>query len=91
MPKFEKIEYQPIPVSDLLVEMKNLSELMIDLAYSAALFNDKELAEDVIELESRIDTLAYLLDMEIMIAAKILMMNQPPFFLSVLPRKKPSW
>ena len=70
MPQFEKIEYQPIPVSDLLVEMKNLSELMIDLAYSAALFNDKELAEDVIELESRIDTLAYLLDMEIMIAAR---------------------
>ncbi len=70
MPQFEKIQYKPIPVSDLLVEMKNLSELMIDLAYSAALFNDKELAEDVIELESRIDTLAYLLDMEIMIAAR---------------------
>jgi uncharacterized protein with PhoU and TrkA domain len=70
MPQFEKIKYKPIPVSDLLVEMKNLSELMIDLAYSAALFNDKELAEDVIELESRIDTLAYLLDMEIMIAAR---------------------
>ena len=70
MPHFEKIEYKPIPVSDLLVEMKNLCELMIDLAYSAALFNDKELAEDVIELESRIDTLAYLLDMEIMIAAR---------------------
>jgi uncharacterized protein with PhoU and TrkA domain len=70
MPQFEKIEYKPIPVSELLVEMKNLSELMIDLAYSAALFNDKELAEDVIELESRIDTLSYLLDMEIMIAAR---------------------
>ncbi len=70
MPQFEKIEYKPIPVSNLLVEMKNLSELMIDLAYSAALFNDKELAEDVIELESRIDTLAYLLDLEIMIAAR---------------------
>lgn len=70
MPQFEKIEYKPIPASDLLIEMKNLSELMIDLAYSAALFNDKELAEDVIELESRIDTFAYLLDMEIMIAAR---------------------
>lgn len=70
MPQFEKIEYKPIPASELLIEMKNLSELMIDLAYSAALFNDKELAEDVIELESRIDTFAYLLDMEIMIAAR---------------------
>lgn len=70
MPQFEKIEYKPIPVSALLLEMKNLSELMIDLAYSAALFNDKELAEDVLELEARIDTLTYLLDIEIMIAAR---------------------
>jgi uncharacterized protein with PhoU and TrkA domain len=70
MPHLEKIEYKPIPVRELLLEMKNLSELMIDLAYSAALFNDKELAEDVLELESRVDTLAYLLDMEIMIAAR---------------------
>jgi uncharacterized protein with PhoU and TrkA domain len=70
MPRFEKIEYKPIPVRELLVEMKNLSELMIDLAYSAALFNDKELAEDVLTLERRIDYLAYLLDMEIMVAAR---------------------
>ena len=34
------------------------------------MFNDKELAEDVLELEARIDTLTYLLDMEIMIAAR---------------------
>lgn len=70
MPHFEKIEYQPIPVRQLLLEMKNLSELMIDLAYSSALFNDKELAEDVLELERRVDNLAYLLDMTIMIAAR---------------------
>ena len=70
MPRFERIEYKPIPVRELLVEMKNLSELMIDLAYSAALFNDKELAEDVLTLELRIDYLAYLLDMEIMVAAR---------------------
>ena len=70
LPHFEKIEYKPIPVRELLLEMKNLSELMIDLAYSAALYNDKDLAEDVIALESRVDTLAYLLDMEIMVAAR---------------------
>jgi len=70
MPRFEKIKFKPIPVSELLIEMKNLSELMIHLAYSAALFNDKELAEDVIELEARVDTLAYLLDMQIMVAAR---------------------
>lgn len=67
---FEKIEYKPIPARELLREMKDLSELMIDLAYSAALFNDKELAEDVLELEKRIDTLAYHLEMITMIAAR---------------------
>ncbi|HUJ84499.1 MAG TPA: TrkA C-terminal domain-containing protein [Candidatus Acidoferrales bacterium] len=70
MPKFERIEYKPIPVRELLLEMKNLSELMIDLAYSAALYNDKDLAEDVLALESRVDTLGYLLEMEIMVASR---------------------
>lgn len=68
--RFEKIEYKPIPARELLLEMKNLSELMIDLAYSAALFADQELAEDVLELEKHVDTLSYLLDMSIMLAAR---------------------
>jgi uncharacterized protein with PhoU and TrkA domain len=70
MDELEKIEYKPISVRDLLVEMKNLSELMLDLAYSSALFNSKDLAEDVLELERRVDTLAYLLKMNTMIAAR---------------------
>ncbi len=43
---------------------------MIDLAYSSALYNDKDLAEDVLALERRVDTLGYLLEIEIMIAAR---------------------
>jgi uncharacterized protein with PhoU and TrkA domain len=70
MPALEKVKYKAVPVRKLFLEMKNLSELMIDLAYSAALFNDRELAEDVLELENRVDTLGYLLEMTIMIAAR---------------------
>jgi len=70
MVKLEKIEYKAIPVRDLLVEIKNLSELMIDLAYSAVLFDSRELAEEVLELEESVDTLAYILDMNVMIAAR---------------------
>ncbi len=70
MVKLEKIEYKPIPVRDLLVEIKDLSELMIDLAYSSALFDSKELAEEVLALEQSVDTLAYLIDMNVMIAAR---------------------
>ncbi len=43
---------------------------MIDLAYSAALFNNRELAEEVLELEKRVDYLAYILDMNTMLAAR---------------------
>jgi uncharacterized protein with PhoU and TrkA domain len=70
MPTLEKVKYRSVPVRDLFLEMKNLSELMIDLAYSAALFNDRELAEEVMELENRVDTLDYLLEMTLMIAAR---------------------
>jgi uncharacterized protein with PhoU and TrkA domain len=70
MALLDKIEYKPISVRDLLVEMKDLSELMIDLAYSAAIFNSRPLAEEVIEMEKRVDSLAYLLDMSAMIAVR---------------------
>ena len=70
MPRFEKVAYKPVPVRELLAEMKNLSELMIDLAYSSALFNDKELAEDVLALEAHIDNLSYLLGIEVMVASR---------------------
>ena len=70
MVKLGKIKYKPVPVRDLLIEIKDLSELMIDLAYSAALFDSKALAEEVLELEERVDTLAYLLDMNVMIAVR---------------------
>lgn len=70
MVRLEKIEYKPRPVRDLLIEIKDLSELMIDLAYSAALFHSHELAEEVLELENRVDTLIYILGMNAMLAAR---------------------
>ena len=65
-----EVEYQPIPVRDLLVEMKDISELMIDLAYSAVMFNDRELAEEVMEMEERVDYLGYLLLMNASLAVR---------------------
>jgi uncharacterized protein with PhoU and TrkA domain len=70
MVRVEKVKYKPVGVRELLIEMKDLSELMIDLAYSAALFDSPALAEEVMEMESRIDTLTYLLNMNVMVAAR---------------------
>ena len=69
MTKPEKITYQPIPVRDALTEMKDLSEVMIDLAYSATLFHDPDLAQQVLALERRIDDLTYILNMNLMLAS----------------------
>ncbi len=40
---------------DVLVEMKNVSEVAVGLAYSALLFNDQSLAAEVSALEDRLD------------------------------------
>ncbi|MFX1577368.1 MAG: potassium channel family protein [Promethearchaeota archaeon] len=68
--ELHEVEYQPIPVRDLLVEMKDLSELMIDLAYSAVMFNDKDLADEVMDMEERVDYLGYLLLMNASLAVR---------------------
>jgi len=46
---------QPRNVKELLVEAKDVSELMIDLAYAAVFFKDEDLAEEVEVLEDRLD------------------------------------
>ncbi|MBD3206442.1 potassium channel protein [Candidatus Bathyarchaeota archaeon] len=70
MNKVRKTEYRAVPVRETLIQMKDISELMLDLAYSAALFDNEDLAEEVMELETKIDDLVYLLNMNLMLAAR---------------------
>lgn len=42
-------------IEETLLEMKDTSELMIDLAYSALLYDNEEIARQVVDLEARID------------------------------------
>jgi uncharacterized protein with PhoU and TrkA domain len=46
-------DHEPNTVKDLLVELKDSSELMVDLAYAAVFFNEEKLAEEVIRLDDR--------------------------------------
>jgi len=46
---------QPNSVKDLLVEAKDASELMVDLAYAAVFFDDEKLAQEVERLEERMN------------------------------------
>lgn len=42
-------------IISMIAELKDLSELMISLAYSAFLYNDKAIAQEIMELEEYID------------------------------------
>jgi uncharacterized protein with PhoU and TrkA domain len=48
-------ETEPNNVKDLLVELKDASELMVDLAYAAVFFNEEKLAEEVGRLDERMN------------------------------------
>lgn len=57
-------------VKDILVEMKDTSELMVDLAYSSLLTNSKAIAEEVVGLERRMDNLQYEIESMLLLAAR---------------------
>lgn len=48
-------ENEPRNVKDLLIEAKDASELMVDLAYAAVFFNEQDLADEVEKLEQSMD------------------------------------
>jgi len=68
--EFTEIEYEPTSVKELLTEMKDISELIIDLAYSAVLFNNEDISEEVKYLDVRMDKLNYEIRMTAMMAAR---------------------
>ncbi|RLI08734.1 potassium channel protein [Candidatus Bathyarchaeota archaeon] len=62
--------FRPAPVRELLVDLKDLSELAIDLAYSSYLFHSPDLAREVLELEEHVEDLLLSLEVSLMLAAR---------------------
>jgi uncharacterized protein with PhoU and TrkA domain len=55
---------------DLLIEMKNLSEVAVGLAYSALLYYDAGLAREVVAIEDEMDEMRYRLERWVLLAAR---------------------
>jgi len=64
------IEYEPVSVKDVLVEMKDTAELLIDLSFSAVLHRNEGLAREVLRLEDRMDLLEVRARMSLLMAAR---------------------
>lgn len=55
---------------EVLVEMKDLSSSMLDLAYSAVLYSNPEIAKEVFRLEEMMHSLLYRLRIAVMLGAR---------------------
>ncbi len=64
------MDEEPKNVKELLVELKDASELMVDLAYAAVFFNEEKLAREVERLEARMTDHLRRLRMMAMLAAR---------------------
>jgi uncharacterized protein with PhoU and TrkA domain len=64
------MDEQPRNVKELLVELKDASELMVDLAYAAVFFNEEKLAQEVERLEQRMSDHLRRLRIMAMLAAR---------------------
>lgn len=66
----EEIEYEPVSLRERLVEMKDLSELILDLAYSAIVLDNQDIADEVEDLGARMATLQYHTRLQAMMASR---------------------
>jgi uncharacterized protein with PhoU and TrkA domain len=55
---------------DILIEMKNLSEVAVGLAYSSLLYYDAGLAREVVAIEDEMDEMRYRLERWVLLAAR---------------------
>ncbi|MFO8108967.1 MAG: TrkA C-terminal domain-containing protein [Thermoplasmata archaeon] len=65
-----EIPYEQTSVRELLTLMKDTTELITDLAYASAAFENRELAEQVRHLESEMDKMMYQIRLKCMLAAR---------------------
>jgi uncharacterized protein with PhoU and TrkA domain len=68
--RLEDIDGDPRSVRDILIEMKNISEKIVDLAFSSVMFDSEDIAREVLRLEDRVDDLLTMLRMKVLMAAE---------------------
>jgi uncharacterized protein with PhoU and TrkA domain len=68
-PEPEEPEEQ-LTVRELLTEIKDISEVVVDLAYAALLFNSQEMGAEVKHLQSRMDQLNHEIKIRAMLASR---------------------
>jgi uncharacterized protein with PhoU and TrkA domain len=68
--EIEEIKYRHRSVKEILTEMRDISEKIVDLAYSALVFDSPDMADEVKTLEYKMDKLLYEIRLAAMLGAR---------------------
>ena len=68
--EYADLNHIEMTVRELLTEMKDTSEIIVDLAYAALLYNSEDMAEKVSELEKEMDNLKYAIRFKVLMSSR---------------------
>jgi uncharacterized protein with PhoU and TrkA domain len=66
----KKLDHVDMTVRELLTEMKDISEVMVDLAYASLMYNSESMAEKVHELEEEMDNLKFAVRYKVLLSCR---------------------
>ena len=66
----DRPDLDDMTVQELLTEMKDISEVIVDLAYASLMYNSRAMASKVNELEDEMDELKYAMRVKALLAAR---------------------
>ncbi len=67
---YANLDNVEMTVRELLTEMKDSSEVIVDLAYASLMYNSEDMAEKVEEMEEKIDDLKYAVRFKVLMSAR---------------------
>ncbi|MCL1810678.1 MAG: potassium transporter TrkA [Methanomassiliicoccaceae archaeon] len=67
---YANLDHIEMTVRELLTEMKDTSEVIVDLAYASLLYNSEDMAEKVNELEKEMDNLKYAIRFKVLMSSR---------------------
>lgn len=67
---YTNLDHIEMTVRELLTEMKDTSEVIVDLAYASLLYNSEDMAEKVNELEKEMEDLKYAIRFKVLMSSR---------------------
>lgn len=67
---YRKLEHVDMTVREILTEMKDLSEVMVDLAYASLMYNSDDMADKVRDFESEMENLKFAVRFKVLLSSR---------------------